>query len=145
MYRFNLQVLLDYKRHIEEGLQIELSHVQRKLEKERQLLISYQSEKSYYEEDLARREEREINVDEGILYRDYLRRMRIKIKKRREAVAEIRVELDKKREKLLDATKKRKALEKIKEKDWKRFLYKLKRRERLFIDEVGIRKYQRSM
>ena len=145
MYRFNLQVLLDYKRHIEEGLQIELSHVQRKLEKEKQLLISYQSEKSYYEEELARSEEREINVDEGILYRDYLRGMRIKIKKQRETVAEIRVELDKKREKLLDATKKRKALEKIKEKDWKRFLYKLKRRERLFIDEVGIRKYQRSM
>jgi flagellar FliJ protein len=145
MYRFNLQVLLDYRKRIEEGLQIELSQIQRALEKEKQLLLSYQREKSYYEDELVRREEREINVNEALLYRDYLRGMRIKIKEQRETVAKIKMDLDKKQEDLLEATKTRKVLEKVKEKDWKRFMDSLQRRERLLIDEVGIRKYQRVM
>jgi len=108
MYRFNLQVLLDYRKRIEEGLQIELSQIQRALEKEKQMLLSYQREKSHYEDELLRREEREINVNQAILYRDYLKGMRVKIRGQREIVAKIKVDLDKKQEELLDATKKRK-------------------------------------
>jgi flagellar FliJ protein len=145
MYRFNLQVLLDYRKRVEEGIQIELSDVQRKLKEERQLLISYREEKNFYEEELVRREEREIDVEEGILYRDYLKGMRAKIKKQEEIVARMRVELDKKREELLAVTKNRKILEKVKEKDWEKFARELARREGMFIDEVGIRGYQRNM
>jgi len=144
MYRFNLQVLLDYRKRIEEGLQIELSQIQRALEKEKWLLLSYQREKSYYEEKLLRREEKEINVNEALLYRNYLRGMRVRIKGQREKAAKIKMDLDKKQEELFDATKKRKVLEKVKEKGWKRFMDKLQRRETLFIDEIGIRKYQRG-
>ncbi|MCK5011836.1 MAG: flagellar export protein FliJ [Deltaproteobacteria bacterium] len=145
MYRFNLQVLLDYRKRVEEGIQIELSHVQRKLEEEKQLVISYREEKNFYEEELLRREEREIDVEEGILYRDYLKGMRAKIKKQEEIVARMRVELDKKREELLAVTKNRKILEKVKEKDWEKFARELARREGMFIDEVGIRGYLRNM
>jgi len=145
MYSFNLQVLLDYRKRIEEGLQIELSQIQRTLEKEKRILLSYQREKRYYEEELVRREEREINVNEALLYRNYLRGMRVRIKGRREKVAKIKVDLDKKQVELFDATKKRKVLEKVKERGWKRFMDSLQRREALFIDEIGIRKYQREM
>jgi len=145
MYRFNLQVLLDYRKRVEEGIQIELSHVQRKLEEERQLIISYREEKNFYEEELSKREEREIDIEEGILYRDYLKGMRIKIKKQEEIVARMRIEFDKKREELLAVTKNRKILEKVKEKDWNKFARELARKEGMFIDEVGIRGYQRNM
>ncbi len=145
MYRFNLQALLDYRKCIEEGIQIELSHVQRELEKEKRLLISLQEEKRYYEEELVRREKKRIDVDEGILYRDYLKGMMIKIKKQREITARILPELDKKRDELLAATKKRKVLEKLREKDWKKFVKVLARSDGMLIDELGIRKYQRSM
>lgn len=145
MYRFNLQVLLDYRTRIEEGLQIELSQIRRDLEKEKQLLISYQGKKLHYEEELVRKEEKEINVNEALLYRDFLKGMRVRIKKQRDTVAKVKMDLDKKRKELLDATKKKKVLEKVKERDWKRFMDDLQKRERLFIDEVGIRKYQRNM
>jgi flagellar FliJ protein len=142
MYRFNLQVLLDYRKRIEEGLQIELSQIRRDLEKEKQLLISSQRKKLHYEEELVKKEEKDINVNEALLYRDYLKGMRIRIKEQRDLVAKVKMDLDKKREELLDATKK--VLEKVKEGDWKRFMEGLQKRERLLIDEVGIRKYQRS-
>ena len=145
MYRFNLQILLDYRKRVEEGIQIELSQIQRELEKERRLLISFKEEKNHNEEELAKREEKRINVDEGILYRDYLKGMRIKIKKQREIVAQILPELDKKRDELLAATKKRKVLEKVREKDWGKFVKVLAKGEGMFMDEVGVRKYQRSM
>jgi|APFre7841882590_1041340.scaffolds.fasta_scaffold34368_2 flagellar FliJ protein len=145
MYRFNLQVLLDYRKHIEEGLQIELAQIQRVFERERQSLLSYQREKHHYEEELARREEHEILVSEALLYRDYLRGMRIKIREQRAVVAKVKVELDTKREALLEATKRRKVLEKIKERDWKRFMETVLKKERIFLDELGIRKYQREM
>jgi len=144
MYRFNLQVLLDYRVRIEEGLQIELSQIQRILEEEKGLLLSYQREKYHYEEELVKREEGAIDVNQSLLYRNYLRGMRIKIKEQREIVAKAKIDLDKKREELLEATKKRKVLEKVKEKGWKRFVGGLQKKERLLIDEVGIRKYQRS-
>ncbi|MEE9505099.1 MAG: flagellar export protein FliJ [Thermodesulfobacteriota bacterium] len=145
MYRFNLQVALDYRKRIEEGLQIELSQIQRELEKEKQLFLAYRREKNYYEEELVKREEKEINVNEALLYRDYLRGMRIRIKEQRDIVVKAKGDFDIKQNELLNATKKRKVLEKVKEKEWKRFKENIERRERILVDEAGMRKYQRSM
>ncbi len=145
MYRFNLQVVLDYRKRIEEGLQIELSQIQRELEKEKQLFLAYRREKNYYEEELVKREEKEINVNEALLYRDYLRGMRIRIKEQRDIVVKAKGDFDIKQNELLNATKKRKVLEKVKEKEWKRFKENVERRERILVDEAGMRKYQRSM
>lgn len=143
MYKFNLQVLLDYRTRIEEGLQLELSHFQRELDNVKQLFFSYQKEKSYYEEELVKKEEKEIDLEEGLLYRDYLRGMRIRIGEQRELVAKAKIDFEKKQKELLEATKKKKVLEKVKEKDWKRFMVALERKERIMIDEMGIRRYQR--
>ena len=145
MYRFNLQVLLDYRKRIEEGLQIECSHIQQELETERQVLLSCQQEKVRYEEELAEKESREVNLQESVLYRDYLRGMRKKIEELKNRVATKKIELDNKQEELLVATKNRKVLEKVKEKHAKEFMDELEKRERRFIDEVGIRRYHRSL
>ena len=144
MYRFKLQVLLDYRKRIEEGLQIELSLIQRELENARQALLSSQQEKTHYEEELAEREAREVNLQESILYRDYLRGIRKKIQEQRDRVASIKIKFDKKQEELLAATKNRKVLEKVKEKHAKEFIEELQKKERAFDDEVGIRRYQRT-
>ena len=144
MYRFNLQVVLNYRKRIEEGLQMELSGTQRELESAKQVFFAYQREKGYYEEELAKREAREINIHESILYRDYLKGMNKKIKAQREIVAKVKIEVDKKQQALLIATKKRKVLEKVKEKHVKGFMDSLERKERIFTDEMGIRRYQRS-
>jgi flagellar FliJ protein len=145
VYRFNLQVLLDYRKRIEEGLQIECSHIQQELETERQALLSCQQEKVRYEEELVEKESREVNLQESVLYRDYLRGMRKKIEELRNRVATKKIELDNKQEELLVATKNRKVLEKVKEKHAKEFMDELEKRERRFIDEVGIRRYHRSL
>ena len=144
MYTFSLQVALDYRKRIEEGLQIDLSGIERNLAREKQSLTSYEQEKRACEEELARREAREIDLDEGILYRDYLRGMRRKVKVQRDRVATITIARDKKRDELLAATKKRKVLEKVREKDFRGFLQGLEKRERLFIDEMSIRSYGRG-
>ena len=143
MYRFNLQALLDYRKRIEEGFQIELSRIQKELENARQALLSSQQEKTRYEEELAEREAREVNLPESVLYRDYLRGMRRKIKEQRDRVATIKIEFDKKQEELLEATKNKKVLEKVKEKHAEEFMHELQKKERAFDDEVGIRRYQR--
>ncbi len=144
MYKFNLQVLLDYRTRIEEGLQIELSQFRRELDSAKQLFFSYQIKKSYYEDELVKKEEKEIDLEEGLLYRDYLRGMSIRIGEQRELVAKAKIAFEKKQKELLEAAKKRKVLEKVKEKDWKRFMAALERKERIMIDEMGIRRYQRA-
>ena len=144
MYRFNLQVLLDYRKRIEEGFQIELSLIQRELKNARRELVSSQQEKTRYEEELAEREAREVNLHESILYRDYLRGIRKKIEEQRGRVATIKIKFDKKQEELLAATKNRKVLEKVKEKHANEFIQELEKKERAFVDEVGIRRYQRT-
>jgi len=145
VYRFTLQVVLDYRKRLEEALQIDLSGIERDLAREKQQLISYEQEKRAYEEELARREAREVDLEAGILYRDYLRGMRRKVKAQRDKVATVTTARDKKREELLIATKKRKVLETVRQKDFRRFLQGLERRERLFIDEISIRNYGRGV
>jgi flagellar FliJ protein len=145
VYRFNLQVLLDYRKRIEEGLQIECSHIQQELETEKQALLSCQQEKVRYEEELTEKESKEVNLQESVLYRDYLRGMRKKIEELKNRVATKKIELDNKQEELLVATKNRKVLEKVKEKHAKEFMHELQKKERTFVDEVGIRRYQRSL
>ena len=144
MYRFNLQILLDYRKRIEEGFQIELSLIQKKLENARQALLSSRQEKTRYEEELTEKESREVNLPVSILYRDYLRGIRKKIQEQKDRVATIKIEFDKKQEELLAATKNRKVLEKVKEKHAREFLQEVEKKERAFVDEVGIRRYQRT-
>jgi len=145
VYRFNLQVVLNYRKRIEEGLQMELSRTQRELESAKQVFFAYQREKGYYEEELAKREAREVNIDESILYRDYLKGMDRKIKAQREIVATAKMEVDKKQEELLIATKKRKVLEKVREKHMKTFMDDLEREERIFTDEINVQRYQKGV
>jgi flagellar FliJ protein len=71
--------------------------------------------------------------------------MRIRIKEQRDIVAKAKGDLDIKQNELLNAIKKRKVLEKVKEKEWKRFKENIERGERILVDEVGMRKYQRGM
>ena len=145
MYRFNLQVVLNYRKRIEEGLQMELSRTQRELESAKQVFFAYQREKGYYEEELAKREAGEIKINESILYRDYLKGMNRKIKAQREIVAQAKIGVDKKQEELLIATKKRKVLEKIREKHMEEFMDDLERKERIFTDEINIQRYQKGV
>ena len=145
MYRFNLQVVLNYRKRLEEGLQMELSRTQRELESAKQVFFAYQREKGYYEEELAKREAREVNINESILYRDYLKGMNRKIKAQREIVAKAKIGVDKKQEELLIATKKRKVLEKVGEKHMKEFMDGLERKERIFTDEINVQRYQKGV
>ncbi len=145
MYRFNLQVVLDYRKLIEERLQIELSHAERSLEQAKQVLFSYERKKSSCAGELKRIEEREINIDTALLYRNYLKEIRIKISEQKDAVAKLKIDADKKLEELLKASKKKKILEKIKEKDRATYVMDQEKKERIIMDETGIRKYQISM
>ena len=145
MYRFNLQVVLTYRKRIEEGLQMELSRTQRELESAKQVFFALQREKGFYEEELVKREAREVNIHESILYRDYLKGMNKKIKAQKESVAQAKIAVDKKQEELLIATKKRKVLEKVREKHMKEFMDGLEHKERIFTDEMGVRRYQKGV
>lgn len=145
MYRFNLQVVLNYRERIEEGVQLELSRTQRELESAKQVFFAYKREKGFYEEELAKREAREVNIDDSILYRDYLKGMNEKIKAQREIVAKAKIAVDKKQEELLVATKKRKVLEKVREKHMKEFMDDLERKERIFTDEISVQRHQRGI
>jgi len=145
VYRFNLQAVLNYRKRIEEGLQMEVSRRQRELESAKQVFFAYQREKGYYEEELAQREAREVKIDESILYRDYLKGMNRKIKEQREIVAKAKIGVDEKQEELLIATKKRKVLEKVREKHMKEFMDSLERKERIFTDEINVQRYQKGV
>jgi flagellar FliJ protein len=136
--------VLDYRKLLEERLQVELSQVERSLEHAKQMLFSYERKKSSCAGDLKRMEEKAIDVDTALLYRNYLKGIRIKIREQRDVVATIKIAVDKKREELLGATKKKKIMEKIKEKDRATYIVEQERKERTIMDETGIRKYHVS-
>ncbi len=144
MYRFNLQVVLDYRKLAEERLQVELSQVERSLEQAKQMLFSYERKKNSCAGELKRMEEKEIDIDTALLYRNYLKGIRIKIREQRNTVATIKIDVDKKREELLSATKKKKIMEKLKEKGRVTYVMEQGKRERTIMDETGIRKYHVS-
>jgi flagellar FliJ protein len=144
MFRFRFETLLTTRRHAEECLQKELSEARRALAAEQAALREKKNVRRRCLQDLRRQQRKGFRVPDMLLYSAYLQRLDRDLEAQQQRVTGAERQASQKRQALVEALKKRKILEKLKESDQKNYLKALTERERKFIDDVAARSYSAS-
>ena len=82
-----------------------------------------------------------LDVSELALINNYIKGIRVHISRHKHAIAEHRDRLAQKRQELIEASQREKAMEKLKERERKSYLQRLARAENSFLDEIALRSH----
>ena len=145
MYRFKLEALLNHRRHQEEVCQKELAQTERQLVDEQEKLRRQKKEERENILTLQAKQKENINVADIILSLNYIQQLSKKIKVQKACVREATQKVNQKRNELISIVKKRKTLEKLKEKEWLAYQQKMMQNERKLMDEVASTRHARKM
>jgi len=138
MFHFKLQPVLDYRKQIEEQFLSEFADTKRRLNYEKERLELLENKKKDLITQLESMGEGDVTVADISLCQSYLERMRDEEICQCKVVVRLDEELENKRIKLVDAIKKRKVLEIIKEKKTEEYKTNLIYNERKELDEFGV-------
>lgn len=141
MFKFRFETLLVTRRHAEETLQKELSEARRALAAEQAALRDKKSTRRQCLQDLRRKQQQSFRTPDIHLYGPYLERLERDIDLQQKRVAGAERKVNQKRLALIEVVKKRKILEKLKEKDQQGYLKTIAVHERKFMDEVAGRQH----
>ncbi len=140
-YQFKLEALRNYRQYQEETRQKELAEadqIRQQIAGELKLLLIKQHET---EQDLKTHQKENAAAPMMALYSSYLKKITAEIALQRQKVATAEATCKKKRDDLLLAMQKRKALERIKEKDFEKYMATLEHKEAKFINEMAINRF----
>lgn len=144
MFHFRLEAVLTQRRHAEESLQCELSEARQALSAEQAALREAKSARSHCMRALRAAREERFHTNEVLLYYPYLERLAEAIAKqtRRVSLAERRV--TQKRHELIEAMKRRKVLEKLRDKQARAYQHEAAALEQRIHDEAGAQQHRRG-
>jgi flagellar FliJ protein len=141
MYRFNLESLLNYRRYQEEILQKKLAEFKNQLVEHEQQLRQLKQAWRKNSLELRQRQESGGTVSGVIMYFRYLDRLTADIDKQKRRVVKTKKRIEQKRRELIEIVKKRKTLEKLKEKRFNTFEQQQLKKERDLLDEVAATRF----
>lgn len=141
MYRFNLEPLLNHRRYQEEILQKELAGSKIRLAAEKDKLWILRQKKRKYVQQLQEKQTDGRPVSEIKLFVDFVEQLAKEMEAQRQNVLHAERDLNLKRQDLIAAMKKRKTLDRLKEKGLQTYEQEQLKRERSFMDEVASRQF----
>ncbi len=144
MYKFNLQSLLNHRKHIEENLDKELGQIKRTVNREKRRLESIANEKMNCQQKLQKKQGDGKKINEIILCFNYLDKLSKDFDKQTRCLQDVEKEYDIKRSELIEAMKKRKTLDRLKEKEMKAFNYSQMKVEQDMMNEVAANQFIRK-
>ncbi len=144
MFKFRFETLLATRRNAEEIRQKELAEARRALAAEQAALRDKKGQQRRCMLDLQQAQRQGFRAPAIQLYGPFLARLEREIAALQKRVTAAERKVNQKRSALIEAVKKRKVLEKLKEKDQKEHLAAMTRRERKFMDDVASRHHARK-
>jgi flagellar FliJ protein len=144
MFKFNLEPLLHQRRYQEEILQKELASLQTRLIEEKDQLRALKGRQRKYIRKLQAIQNGSCCVSEIMLVLNYLDQLSKRLADQNQRVLKAEANVNLKRQELIEATKKRKTLDKLKEKGWYNYQQRMLKRDRDFMDEVATHQYNRK-
>ena len=141
MYRFRLDPLLNHRRYQEEVLQKELADKKKRLQTEQHILRDLRDKKRQTLQQLETRQKQGRPASELKLYVDFIDHLKVELEAQLERVRKAQLQFDTTRHALMAAMKKRKALEKLKEKGRKAYEQTRLKKERALLDDVAGHQY----
>jgi flagellar FliJ protein len=141
VFQFRFEALLIARRHAEDCLQKELSVARRALADEQTILKEKKNTRRQCLQEQRRKQRRSFRGPDMLLFQTYLQRLEHDIDAQQKRVAAAERQAAQKRLALIEALKKRKILEKLKERDQESHRRTLADAERKFIDDVAARNH----
>jgi flagellar FliJ protein len=141
MYRFRYETLLNHRRHEEERLQKALAEKKNLLDTARDQVVRLRRSKRESARRLQKVQRESRRVADIALHLDHLAKLSRELDRRKAQLVAAQKAFNAKRTELLEAVRRRKMLEKLKEKDLRAHELELRRRETKFLDQVGARQY----
>jgi len=143
MFRFRLETILTQRRHVEETFQKELADARQELAAAQVVLREAKNTRRQCMRDMRRKQRDRFRADDMLLYYPYLERLKQDIELHLKSVAASERNVARKRQGLLEAVKKRKILDKLKEKQLQAYLKAEAGREQRFADESAAQQHAR--
>ncbi len=139
MYRFNLEPLLNHRRYQEEVFQKELAGLKMRLSAEKDKLWILRQKKRKYVQQLQEKQTEGRPASEIKLFVDFVDQLSKEMEAQRQNLLEAERDFNLKRQDLIAALKKRKTLDRLKEKGLQAYEQEQFKKERSFMDEVASR------
>ncbi len=143
MFHFRLEALLTRRRHAEETLQCELTEARKALAAEQATLRESKSARNRCMRDMSRARQERFRAEEILLYYPYLERLAQAIDQQARRVGAAERQVSQKRLALIEAMKKRKILEKLREKQARDYRHEESAVEQRMHDEAAAQQYNR--
>lgn len=138
MFNFRLQKVLDYRKQLEEKRILEFADTKKRLDCEKETLKKLKRERADLISRLEKMGENKLSAADASIYLSYISHIKDEENDGEDIVCQIGKELKEKRAKLVDASKKKRILEILKEKKLKEYKVSLISREQKELDEAGI-------
>ena len=145
MYRFKLQALLNHRRHQEEACQRELSEAQRALSATQEKLKGLKKARRDNIYQLQDRQKEPHNASSVLMFANYIEQLSRDIAAQKQLVQQAAQTVTRRRDRLITVMKKRKTLQRLKEKQRLAYQEKMMQIERKFNDEVAANRHIRKI
>jgi flagellar FliJ protein len=137
-FKFKLQRVLEIREHKERLLKSELAELKRLYKQEESILRELQYKHTQYLRRLIElQKEPFIVVEEISFFHAYVDKLHDDCNAQKERLNELSKRIEGVKEKLIEARKERRILEKLRERYWKAFQLEVERVEQNFLDEIG--------
>ena len=144
MYKFPLGAVLKHRKFLEDNLQKELGVLKRLLVDDKKKLSDIKNSKRKYSEELQFKQQKSITVSDNLLYIRFIDRLSKRLDMQNDRVFQSEQNVDEKRKELLEALKKKKVLERLKEKGLETYKQNGLKKERIFLNEMASVRFKRK-
>ena len=145
MFRFELEAVLNYKLQIEEQCQLSLADSRKRLQTAIDILNSLQRERTDLIRSLARMQESSLTSDVIRRHFTFIEYLKCREEKQEAVVLGLKDEVNVKRQELLEAVKRRKAMQALRDKKMAAYISEAAARDRKELDEFAIIKFGNGM
>jgi flagellar FliJ protein len=142
-FNFKLQSVLTYREKKEDALKKELADLKAKHERERQILHGLARKLDRKQKELKQKQLEKLDVGEISLYHAYISKVQENIVLQTIRVQELLARVCAKREKLIEASKEKRMMEKLYDKHFEEWQQSLLRDEQKLIDELATSRNRR--
>ena len=144
MFKFAMQPVLEFRRSIEERMLLEFADKARQLEIASESLERLRERKSLLVHRFSVMQRGDMNAGDIASLFSYLERLKGEEQRQMDYIRKITEALDEKRKELLEAVKKRKVIEVLRDRQLEEYRQDLTRKELKTLDEFGIGQFKRE-